>query len=788
MPYIKLNSTAINRSKENVDRFILVSSVVNSPISPEDPKLITSIEDLDLYFEKDFSDRDYFIELIDKGVGLFLYKPINPEKIASDIQYDYEKYNILGENKCYLTEDDLPLIGLENTLYLSKSDSEGPWIWVDGLYYDVRTLPQNLNKKTKSINIRDSLRITEYGSLEKYGYNYCYPRYVDRYKLNTDSLNEKVLDLDDYFSGHSSFSYILKIKKDIDFDSKNEKGYYISFTVFDETYLIWFSNGTQLDPIGSDYIESDNKFEIRYMKDGYVREFKYIFQEILDVFIKKGYTILEQNETDNEIELLIYTDKLSPSRELYNLPGFSLIPDVKVSNQILSDLTKDRKRIDFYSKAIGNAREKIKIKISQVRRKSGYYTIEVSKYDYTEVFTGSLFPDLSSRNVNEEMLDTIINRDSKIITCDLKRYRDDGSLFKVDDPDSELYVGEWTLLGAEEEVYNNSYYLESLETLKTNMDFVEDFLMIPNIDYYRPENGLSINYSYFPEYEILLDYAKSKGCQVLIDNIDTEYKILSVSELPKFNFSFDVPDNIKLNPLIIFKHVEKLESGVEILHGYYKYDIKNNQFVNVIRERELCNDYMNNFIFNYNNDKDNYLIYFYRKITLPNSEERPGFYVFLDNIITGKFETKKTRILYNPPVNERFLIDNKKEQLLLGILEKMKSNYLSYNNHYYYYDQLFEGDSSKYTSIITRFLIGKIRRRIEAKKWNILNETDLAGRLEQILSILYDISYVYYNIIKNITITKINESNKDRKLSLTLKLTYIELINRDIYINITINT
>ena len=197
---------------------------------------------------------------------------------------------------------------------------------------------------------------------------------------------------------------------------------------------------------------------------------------------------------------------------------------------------------------------------------------------------------------------------------------------------------------------------------------------------------------------------------------------------------------------------------------------------------------MNNFIFNYNNDKDNYLIYFYRKITLPNLEERPGFYVFLDNIITGKFETKKTRILYNPPVNERFLIDNKKEQLLLDLLEKMKSNYLSYNNHYYYYDQLFEGDSSKYTSIITRFLIGKIRRRIEAKKWNILNETDLAGRLEQILSILYDISYVYYNIIKNITITKINESNRDRKLSLTLKLTYIELINRDIYINITINT
>ena len=92
MPYIILNNTAINRSKEVIDRFILVSCVVDSPVSPEEPKFITSIEELDLYFEKDFTDYEYFVELIRKNVGLLLYKPVTPELIDSEVFYDYENY------------------------------------------------------------------------------------------------------------------------------------------------------------------------------------------------------------------------------------------------------------------------------------------------------------------------------------------------------------------------------------------------------------------------------------------------------------------------------------------------------------------------------------------------------------------------------------------------------------------------------------------------------------------------------------------------------------------------
>ena len=101
MPYIILNNTAINRSKDVINRFILVSCVVNSPVSLEEPKYITSIEELDLFFERDFSEYEYFVELLKKNVGLLLYKPVSPDLILPDVYFDYENYREVGHDMCY---------------------------------------------------------------------------------------------------------------------------------------------------------------------------------------------------------------------------------------------------------------------------------------------------------------------------------------------------------------------------------------------------------------------------------------------------------------------------------------------------------------------------------------------------------------------------------------------------------------------------------------------------------------------------------------------------------------
>ena len=121
-------------------------------------------------------------------------------------------------------------------------------------------------------------------------------------------------------------------------------------------------------------------------------------------------------------------------------------------------------------------------------------------------------------------------------------------------------------------------------------------------------------------------------------------------------------------------------------------------------------------------------------------------------------------------------------------LEKNKSNYLSYNNHYYYYDQLFNGDNDKHLSIITRYILGKIKRSLEVKKWSVLNKQTVSDKTEEIIWILRSIALRYSSIIKVINLVNINVSYEKRTMSFTVQVSYTELVNKDIYLNITINT
>ena len=139
-------------------------------------------------------------------------------------------------------------------------------------------------------------------------------------------------------------------------------------------------------------------------------------------------------------------------------------------------------------------------------------------------------------------------------------------------------------------------------------------------------------------------------------------------------------------------------------------------------------------------------------------------------------------------MQERFLITKDEEKELLYTLEKRKSNYLSYNNHYYYYDQLFNSDSEKHLDIISKYLISKVKRSLEVRKWDVLNRQTETEKIQAITTILKHIATVYYSVVRNISISNINIDYGKRTLSFNLQLTYTELINKDIYVNITINT
>ena len=76
--YIKLGETRINyNTQETLNKYTIVGQVINSPTSYENPILVNSDKELDIWFSKDFTDRDYFLELLNKNVTLYLYKPIS---------------------------------------------------------------------------------------------------------------------------------------------------------------------------------------------------------------------------------------------------------------------------------------------------------------------------------------------------------------------------------------------------------------------------------------------------------------------------------------------------------------------------------------------------------------------------------------------------------------------------------------------------------------------------------------------------------------------------------------
>lgn len=75
--YIKLGSTTLNYPSIPYDDFMVFSEVIDSQVGYEKPVLVRTIEQLDKWFGRDFTSRDYFEELINSGVTLLLTRPLD---------------------------------------------------------------------------------------------------------------------------------------------------------------------------------------------------------------------------------------------------------------------------------------------------------------------------------------------------------------------------------------------------------------------------------------------------------------------------------------------------------------------------------------------------------------------------------------------------------------------------------------------------------------------------------------------------------------------------------------
>lgn len=717
MPYIKTGTTKINYISDVSDRFI-ISSVVDSTVSYETPIPIRTKDELDIYFGKNFSERDYFDELLNSRTTLLLYRPISedPNSTVSEYIdlsiYERQEFSILPET------------GNSGIVYVLDNSEE--FIWYLSDWIDIKTLPQNMihPENSSSWKNRDSLRILD---ITNSSFSYCYPKpfssEIWEESINSASVYSSMSgNVDSLESDYKSFSFHLNFINVV-----FEDGKYISFTKGDETYLAWFGITSPSQIEFADYVK-----RIQLLN----RTRDQILQEIRDWIIQIGYTIVG-NSPDNYV---IYSSIISKNTYFHNLIGYSISTDFRVNQNILAQASNGKKLLDFFSKTIGKSEENISIKIENIDYYSDKYRITIGRFDYYEIHEGNLYstPDI---NGNISSISDIINRESKLVTC--KTYRYSGG---------KLPEGSWVLKGAEIENYTREMYWKSLDMIGQTTSF-EDFLLIPNLKPWR--QALPSNLNYYPEFKDLLIYSEARDCQVLITNEDTGYSILNVSEFPT-----SPQKNIIYNKDNVYK---------TIIDGI---------FSDISTDRELTNPYGNDFLFNYTQDKNNRLVFFYKSMEVY-TYPRPGYYLFVRSIIEDAYSLPQNYTLYHPPVEDPFL----SETLIEVQLESRKSNYLSDSGQDYYYKRYFNHPRTGIyiTSILTRFCLSKISRDFNNNRWKILGNTNYGGVINNIISQLLK----EYSLYSSIYIDSLIKT--DSNLSISLKVYIKELVDKDISLNITLN-
>jgi hypothetical protein len=159
---------------------------------------------------------------------------------------------------------------------------------------------------------------------------------------------------------------------------------------------------------------------------------------------------------------------------------------------------------------------------------------------------------------------------------------------------------------------------------------------------------------------------------------------------------------------------------------------------------------------------------------------RPAYYVFLKGIISGKYSEEVDNIEYTSPTDP-YEEENSN-------LQKWKSNFLSCNNHIFYYKEFFNhpGDWKYETTILTRFCINKVSNTVSRELPQYLG-AETSGEILKGLQSILDGLRLKFPIIYSLSIDYIEEDQENQVLSVYLDLEIKELLEHDIKLSVTLN-
>lgn len=796
--YLKLGTTNIKYSTGQ-DDFTVFSEVVDSKMSFERPVLVRTPDELEIWFGSDFPGKDYYDELLESGVTLFLYRPIKVEQNTNALDYiDLKEYSM--DQKLYYNFTELPETGEDKVLYkVVTGDGEYKegnlwytlYIYYLGEYTKILELPQNLDtNNTSSLGNRDVLNINYPGFI---GPEYCYPKYTEdgdadySEKIDEGILLNNLPDLLRVSKGYETLGYSLDYNPKIDFHPIDEglTSKYIILkkikvtpkkniwldknnaptTLKDYNFeffniMIWFKEDINSIPnIPSQYYDESLEVEIKAGEDN-----KEIFKRLVEDIIpgQLGYTV-EGNISEG---YKIYTSYSIQVTYFTNIAGLLFEPDFNTTHNILSKISSGSTRVRFTSKTTGTEGgdseyldSDISVKIEKLKG-DDLYRVTIERYNYQEIYEGGLF------TIGQERLDTMITSGSKLVRCILETSyidRETGKevKYKKNTPKSELPSGTWYLKRAWKETaedINGEYWKAAEAIFGSDNAGIIDYFLVPDIYKYSAGMKTGSETSYYPEYEKFLGYAGSLGFQVLFQNSDNGWTYVETKELPP-------AEEIISGTIYI---VPQEDGGTRFYKGLIE-----------TTDPEETNTAGNNYVFNYMGDQDNRLLYFYRGQTIF-GQDRPGYYLHIRGLLQDIYSMTSNQILYQTPTKDPYIIEEPEEKL-----EEYKSNYLVFNNQIYYYKKYQNGQDFN-TSGWMRFCIGKVARELEKNKWKILSTKsagDIRARIEQILNRIS----AGYSYIDSLVITGFYLDLPNNRLGLEVESRMSDLVDNNMTIDITLN-
>ena len=180
------------------------------------------------------------------------------------------------------------------------------------------------------------------------------------------------------------------------------------------------------------------------------------------------------------------------------------------------------------------------------------------------------------------------------------------------------------------------------------------------------------------------------------------------------------------------------------------------------------------YIKNYLEDKENRLLYFYGEVQYMR-QIRPAYYIYLRCLLENNQGCQTKDIIYNSEDNPYI----EKEEL-----ERYKCNYLVSNNQVYYYNKYQNGENY-ITSGLMRFIMGKVYREIQKRRWEILGQrfnTLIENKINEIVQ-----SVAIFSNVKSIQISNYFPYPELGSLDIEVDIWTRELLQNNVTLDITIN-